>query len=129
MVMLRAFWALAAGFAAVMIVALGLRAILQWLVPSMTEMNPLPGASYTIVNVGASLLAGAAGGYVTAVVGTGNPMIEVLALGIVVLALSALSALQARGKQAIWYLLLQVAISPMGVLAGALVRMRVLGIL
>jgi hypothetical protein len=53
----------------------------------------------------------------------------VLALGIVVLALTALSALQARGKQPIWYALTLVAISPIGVLAGGLVRLRVVGIL
>jgi len=53
----------------------------------------------------------------------------VLALGIVVLSLAALSALQARGKQPIWFQLSQVAVSPIGVLAGGLVRLRVLGIL
>lgn len=129
MVMVHAFWALLAGFAAVIGVALGLRGLLLWLAPSMAAQDPVPGAGYTIVQVGASLLAGAAGGYVTAVVGRGNPMVEVLALGIAVLALAALSALQSRGKQPIWFLLLQVAISPMGVLAGGLLRMRVLGIL
>jgi len=52
-----------------------------------------------------------------------------MALGIIVLALAALSALQARGKQPIWYQLTLVALTPMGVLAGGLVRLRVLGIL
>ena len=46
---------------------------------------------------------GAAGGYVTALVAAANPLIHVLALGIMVLALAALSALQAKGKQPIWY--------------------------
>jgi hypothetical protein len=58
-----------------------------------------------------------------------NPLVHVLALGIVVLALAALSALQSRGNQPIWYQLAQVAISPLGVLAGGLLRLRVLGIL
>ncbi|MGB6973968.1 MAG: hypothetical protein WBD67_04715 [Terracidiphilus sp.] len=129
MVMLYAFRALAAGFAAVMGVALGLRGLLLWLAPSMAAQNPEPGAEYTIVQAGASLLAGTAGGYATATLGRANPMIEVLALGIVVLALSGLSALQSKGKQPVWYLLVQVAISPLGVLAGGLLRMRVLGIL
>jgi hypothetical protein len=43
--------------------------------------------------------------------------------------MAALSALQSRGKQPVWYQLALVAISPLGVLAGGLVRMRVLGIL
>jgi len=47
----------------------------------------------------------------------------------VVLVLSALSALQSRGKQPVWYALTLLAVTPMGVLAGGLVRLRVLGIL
>jgi len=50
-------------------------------------------------------------------------------LGIVVLAMAALSAMQSRGKQPIWYALALVGIMPLGVLAGGLVRLRVLGIL
>jgi hypothetical protein len=46
-----------------------------------------------------------------------------------VLLLAALSALQAKGKQPIWYQLALVAIAPLGVLAGGLLRLRVLGIL
>ena len=65
----------------------------------------------------------------TAWVAAANPLYHVLALGIIVLALAALSALQSRGKQPIWYQLTLVAITPMGVLAGGLVRLRVLGIL
>jgi len=53
----------------------------------------------------------------------------VLTLGVVVLALAALSAMQAKGLQPIWYQLSLVAIAPLGVLAGGLVRLRVLGIL
>jgi len=125
--MLHAFLSLLAGFAAVLLLVLALRALLQWLAPSMAAQDPYPGPGYTVVNLGASLLAGTAGGYVTAWVGSGNPMVYVLALGIIVLALSALSALQARGQQPVWYQLLQVAISPLGVLAGGLLRLRVLG--
>jgi hypothetical protein len=47
----------------------------------------------------------------------------------VVLAMAALSALQERGKQPIWYALTLLALMPIGVLAGGLVRLRVLGIL
>ena len=80
------------------------------------------------MNLGYSFIAAAAGGYVTAWAAAANPLIHVLALGIVVLALSALSVLQSRGKQPIWYALALVAVTPMGVLAGGLVRLRVLGI-
>jgi len=65
----------------------------------------------------------------TAWAAVANPLIHVLALALVVLLLAALSAMQARGKQPIWYALVLVVLSPVGVLAGGLVRMRVLGIL
>lgn len=129
MVMLHAFLALAAGFAATMLVVLALRGAMQGLAPSLAAVVARPGLSYTLVNLGASFLAGAAGGFATAWVAASNPLVHVLALGLIVLGLAALSALQARGQQAIWYQLAQVAISPLGVLAGGLVRLRVLGIL
>jgi hypothetical protein len=89
--------------------------------------RPSPG--YVVVNLGYSFLGAAAGGYVTAWLAAANPLYHVLALGIIVLVLSALSTLQSRGKQPIWYQLALVAIAPIGVLAGGLLRLRVLGIL
>jgi hypothetical protein len=129
LVTLHAFLALAAGFAAVMVVALGLRGILLWLVPSMADVAARPDLGYTVVNLGASFLSGAAGGYATAWVATANPLIHVLALALIVLGLAALSALQSRGKQPIWYQLAQVGLSPVGVFVGGMVRLRVMGVL
>lgn len=129
MVILHAFFALVAGFATMAVLVIVLTALLLRMVPSWvgTEGRPQPG--YVFVNLGYSFLAAAAGGYVTAAIAAANPLIHVLALALVVLALAALSALQSRGKQPIWYQLSLVAISPLGVLAGGLVRLRVLGIL
>lgn len=134
MVMWRAFLALAAGFAVLMTLIMALAALLARVAPSWAdnasaEGNLHPGAGYFFVNLGSSFLAAAAGGYVTSWVAAANPLIHVLALGIIVLALAALSALQSRGKHPIWYQLAQVAISPIGVLAGGLIRLRVVGIL
>lgn len=129
MVILHAFLALAAGFAAVVLVVLALKAALQLFAPSLAGVEARPGPSYTLVNLGASFLAGAAGGYVTAWDAHANPLVHVLALGIIILLLAALSALQSRDQQPIWYQLAQVALSPLGVLAGGLVRLRVVGIL
>jgi hypothetical protein len=126
---LHAFLALAAGFLAVMLVALGFRGILQAVAPSLAEAAPRPNLSYTVVNLGASFLAAASGGYAAAWAARANPLIHVLALALIILALAALSALQQRGKQPIWYQLSQVALSPVGVLAGGLMRLRVLGVL
>ncbi|MGA2807319.1 MAG: hypothetical protein ABSE87_04240 [Terracidiphilus sp.] len=129
MVILHAFMALVAGFAVMALLVIGINALLTRLVPSWTGAEGRPQPGYVVVNLGYSLLSAAAGGYVTAWAAAANPLIHVLALGLVVLALAALSALQSRGKQPIWYQLALVAISPLGVLAGGLVRMRVLGIL
>ena len=75
------------------------------------------------------LSAQAAGGYVTAWLSASKILPSVLVLGIAVLVLSGLSALQQRGEQPITYLLASVAIAPLGVLAGGLVWLRVEDIL
>lgn len=129
MVIVYAFLALMAGFAVMVALVMGLAALIVRLVPGWTGSEATPPASYAFVNLGSSFLAAAAGGYVTAWVAAANPLIHVLALALVVLALSALSALQARGTQPIWIQLALVAVSPIGVLAGGLARLRVLGIL
>ncbi len=129
MVTLRAFTALVAGFVTMAALVAGLTALLMRLTPSWVADEGKPRPGYIFVNLAYSFLAAAAGGYVTAWVAAANPMYHVMALGIIVLALAALSALQARGKQPIWYQLTLVALTPMGVLAGGLVRLRVLGIL
>jgi hypothetical protein len=129
MVIVHAFLALMAGFAVMVALVVGMAVLVARLAPSWTGSEATPQASYAFVNLGSSFLAAAAGGYVTAWVAAANPLIHVLALGIIVLALSALSALQSEGKQPIWIQLALVAVSPIGVLAGGLARLRVLGIL
>jgi hypothetical protein len=128
-VILRAFMALVAGFAVMALLVIVIDALVARLAPSWTSTEGRPQPGYVVVNLGYSFLAAAAGGYVTAWAAAANPLIHVLALGLVVLALAALSALQSRGKQPIWYQLALIAVSPIGVLAGGLVRLRVLGIL
>lgn len=129
MVILHAFLALAAGYATIALLVVVFTASLARLAPSWVGTEGKPTPAYTFVNLGYSFLAAAAGGYVTSLLASGNPLVNVLVLGIIVLAMAALSALQSRGKQPIWYALALVAIMPLGVLAGGLVRLRVLGIL
>lgn len=129
MVTLHAFLALAAGFLTMAVLVTAMTALLIRLTPSWVGDEGKPRPGYIFVNLGYSFLAAAAGGYVTAWLAAANPLYHVLALGIIVLALSALSAMQAKGKQPIWYQLTLVGLTPLGVLAGGLVRLRVLGIL
>ena len=131
MVVLHAFLALLAGFAVMAFLVLLVTNALARLTPDWVDpaRSNSPSKSYVFVNLGYSFLAAAAGGYVTAWVAGDNPLYHVLALAIVVLALAALSALQQHGKQPVWYALILVGLTPLGILAGGLVRLRVLGIL
>jgi hypothetical protein len=129
MVILRAFLALIAGFATMALLVAILTALLTRLTPSWVGSAGKPTSGYMFVNLGYSFLAAAAGGYVTAWAAQANPLVHVLALALAVLALSSLSALQQRGQQPVGYLLALVAISPVGVFAGGLVRLRIIGIL
>jgi hypothetical protein len=129
MVVLSAFLALLAGFATMAALVGILTALLAWLVPGWVDAEGGPRPAYIFVNIAYSFLAAAAGGYVTAIVARGNPLVLVLALALIVLLMAALSAMQSRGKQPIWYQLVLVAMTPMGVLAGGILRLRTLGIL
>jgi hypothetical protein len=129
MVVLHAFVALVAGFATMAVLIAIVTVLLRKLTPDWAAPSPTPQPVYVFVNLGYSFVAAAAGGYVTAWIAQHNPLIHVLALAIAVLLLAALSSLQQRGQQPVWYLLTLVALTPIGVLAGGLVRLRALGIL
>ena len=129
MVALHAFLALLCGFATIAALVAVITALLRKLTPGWVSGKGAPKPGYIFVNLGYSFLAAAAGGYVTAWIAAHNSLVHVLALAITVLLLAALSALQQRGQQPLWYMLALVALTPLGVFAGGLVRLRVLGIL
>ena len=126
---MHAFFALLAGFLTMAALVAAFTGLLGWLTPSWVGDQVKPNPGYAFVNLGYSFLAAAAGGYVAALLAVANPLYHVLTLGIIVLALAALSAMQAKGKQPVWYQLALTALTPLGVLAGGLVRLRVMGIL
>ena len=128
-VTLHAFLALLAGFITMVVLAAMATALLTRLTPGWVGEQSRPGPGYVLANLGCSFLAAVAGGYVTCTMAANNPLYHVLMLAIIALVLAALSALQSRGKQPIWYQLALVAVAPVGVLAGGLLRLRVLGIL
>jgi hypothetical protein len=128
MLILHAFLALLAGFLT-MAALVGIATVLiTKLIPEWVGAPGHPRAGYIFVNLGYSFAAAMAGGYITAWVAKENPLIHALALALIVLLLAALSALQQRGQQPIWYQLLLVAITPLGVVLGGLLRLRILGI-
>jgi hypothetical protein len=128
-VILRTFMALLAGFATMAVLVMGVTALLSRLTPGWVGSEGRPGPGYVFVNLGYSFLAAAAGGYVTAWVADVNPLPLVLGLAVVVLVMGAISALQARGRQPVWYQVALLVISPLGVVAGGLVRLRATGVL
>jgi hypothetical protein len=129
MVIAHAFLALAAGFATMALLVILVTAALSRLVPEWVGAEGRPGPAYAFVNLGYSFLAAAAGGYVTTWIAGENMLAHIVTLAIVVLALTALSALQMRGRQPVWYQLMLIAIAPLGVVGGGLLRLKVLGTL
>ena len=129
MLILHAFLALLAGFVTMAVLVGVATAIITKSVPEWVGAPGQPRAGYIFVNLGYSFAAAIAGGYVTAWVAKDNPLIHALALALIVLLLAALSAMQQRGMQPIWYQLLLVAITPAGVMLGGLLRIRLLGIM
>ncbi len=129
MVMAHAFLTLLAGYAAVLIFDLGLRALSMRMTPSLSRESLRPRASECVVQLGGSFLAGALGGYITATLARGNSLIHVLVLALVILLMAALGSMQERGKRPIWFLLAQVGLAPIGVMAGGMLQLKLAGIL
>lgn len=129
MVTLHAFFALLAGFVTMTAIVVAVTALVVYLVPSWVGDPKHPRKGYIFVNLGYSFLAAAAGGYVTAWLGNVSPLLHTLVLAVIVLVLSALNAVLSRGKQTIGYQLALVILSPLGVVAGGLLRLRSIGLL
>jgi hypothetical protein len=80
-----------------------------------------------LLNLAYSASFAAAGGYVTAIVAKSDPLRTILMLAIVILVLSALSALQLRGQQPLAYQFALIVLTPIAALAGGLLRMHAAG--
>jgi hypothetical protein len=129
MVRLHAFLALLAGFAAMVAIGLTVTALLRRFAPQWAEPGRKLSPASVSMNLGLAFFSAAAGGFVTAWTAGDNALRAVLALAIVVLALGAISTLQARKKQPVWYQMVLLILSPLGAVAGGLLRLRVVGIL
>jgi hypothetical protein len=129
LVILRAAWALLAGFAVVTALVFAFTMLLRKKAPIWVGTPARPNPAYVLVNLAYSFLAAMAGGYVTAWMTTDNPLPKVLTLAIIVLAMSAISALEARGRQPLRYQIALAVFSPIGVVIGGLLRLKVLGLM
>ena len=122
--MLHSLLAVLAGFAAMAVLVILSTAIAATLlVPggmsaTATGAGSLPRA-YLMVNLGCSALAAFVGGAVTARIASGSPLWHGAALAAVMVAMSILSARQARGTQPRWYQLTLMTAMPAVALVGA----------
>jgi hypothetical protein len=124
---LHVVWALLAGFAAMTALVFAFTMLLAKKAPAWVGAPGKPNPAYVLVNIAYSFFAAAAGGYITAWIAADNPLPRVLALAIVVLAMSAISALEARGRQPLGYQIALAVLTPIAVLAGGLIRLKGIG--
>lgn len=124
MVMLRAFATLLTGLLITVAVQAALAAIVRSVVPSWRQTATV-GAAF--VSLGSAFVAGAAGGFVTAWIAAINPLGHVLVLAIGVVVIAGFAAVQQRGRQRVSVQLALVALTPLGVLAGGLLRFKLWG--
>lgn len=124
----HSFLAILAGFITI-VGLMGIATVLfKRIAPNLTRDDAPPDPIAMTVNVGIGLVCSVLGGYVTARFAQGSLLAHALMLALAVLLLGALSALQMKGKQPIFYLLIQAIIPPLAVLCGALLRLHQLGL-
>lgn len=127
MLVLRTFLTLGAGFAAIALMLALATALARWTGKEQVSGKPITTGAM-LWNLGSTLLAAICGGYLTATLAVANPLIHALALALIVLLLSAMSAIQSRGGYPIWFSLLMVASGPCAVIAGGLLRLKQMGL-
>jgi hypothetical protein len=123
----RSFLAILAGFATMAVLVTVATAAITKSLPRLIGELDHPRRRYLLLNLTYSAAFAAAGGYVTAIVAKADPLRNILMLAIVILLLSALSAIQLRGKQPVAYQLALIVLTPIAALAGGLVHMHAAG--
>jgi hypothetical protein len=124
----HSFLAILAGFITIVGLMGIATALFKRVAPNLTRDDAPPDPFVMAANVGIGLVCSALGGYVTARYAQGNPLVHALMLALGVLLISALSALQMKGKQPIYYLLVLTIIPPLAVLCGGLLRLHQIGL-
>ena len=124
---LHSFLSIGGGFLTLAILVAMSTFLTKRFAPSLAD-NTQPQLTYKLYNLATTSAFGMAGGYVTALIGRDNPLVYALALALIVLLLSALSALQLRGTVPVAYQLTLTMLTPLAVLSGGLLRLKQLGI-
>jgi hypothetical protein len=125
---LHSFLAIGGGFLTLAALVAISTILMKQFAPRLVD-NSQPQLIYKLYNLATSAVFGMAAGYVTASIGRDNPLVYSLALALIVLLLSALSALQLRGTVPVAYQLTLTILTPLAVLSGGILRLRQLGII
>ncbi len=126
MKVLHSFLAIGGGFLTIAVLVAISTFLTKRFAPSLAD-NSQPQLNYKLFNLASSAVFGMAGGYVTACIARQNPLVHTLALALVVLLLSALSALQLKGTVPVAYQLTLTMLTPLAVLSGGILRLKQLG--
>lgn len=118
---LRSILSILAGFVTMAVVVIVLT-LVSVQVFALKSGHPTPG--YLVVNVAYSFAAAALGGYVTALLAPSRPLVHGYILAGVMLVMGALSYVQYRGTQPLWYQALITVVTPLAAIAGARLRAR-----
>ena len=129
MKILHSFIAIGGGFLTIALLIAMATLAEKRLAPDAAAVSSQPRRLYLWLNLVYSAVSAAAGGYVTTFLARANPIVHTLALALVVLLLSALSALQLKGKQPVAYQLSLTALTPLAVLGGGILRLKQLGLI
>ena len=128
MVILQGILALLAGFAVIAVPAVALTMFLTSKAPEWVGPPGRQRPAFLLVNDAYSMVLAVVGGYVTAWIATENPLRYTLGLAIVVVGMSAIGALEGRGRQPLRFRIYLLALAPLGVVLGGLMRLRVIGV-
>jgi hypothetical protein len=127
LVIWHAFLTLLSGFAIITAIAAAVRLLLLRAVPAWQADAAQSSPPYLCAMAGVAFAAAGCGGFVAAWLGADNPLGHITALSIAVLAVTALSAMFEQGRRPIAFSLLQVAVTPLGVVAGGVLRLKLWG--
>ena len=123
----RSFLAILAGFATMAVLVTLATLSITKSFPRLIGDQAHPRRRYLLLNLAYSAAFAIAGGYLTAMIAKADPLRNVLMLAIVVLMISALSAMQLRGQQPLVYQFALIVIMPIAALAVGLLRMHAAG--
>ena len=124
----HSFLAILAGFITIVGLMGIATALFKRIAPNLTRDGAPLGSLAMTANVGIGLACSILGGYVTARFARSGLLAHARMLALAVLVFGGLSALQMKGRQPIYYSLIQTVIPPLAVLCGELLRLHQLGL-